>query len=147
MVRAGRSRVWLLAGRVRIRTDKVTAVTASDDGLHLDVTGRPGSLVLWLPPGAERMDRRGCPVDWADELLRVSEQAAAESVGTLITFAADNAVHAAAFTAHSLTGDERAVIEPPRHPVPDIMPARPIPNSSAQPVPSAGREPGPRTSR
>ncbi|MGW6857858.1 hypothetical protein [Streptomyces xanthophaeus] len=144
---AGRSRVWLLAGRVRIRTDKITAVTPSDGSLHLNVTGHPGGLILRLPPAAERIGRNGQPVDWADELLRVIEQAAALPVGTLVTFAAANDFHAAGFTARALTGDDRILIEPPLHPVPDIMPPRPIPDSWARPLPSASRKPGPSASR
>ncbi|MGW6950187.1 hypothetical protein ACWGHD_25125 [Streptomyces xanthophaeus] len=144
---AGRSRVWLLAGRVRIRADKVTAVTPSDGSLHLNVTGHPGGLILRLPPAAERIGRNGQPVDWADELLRVIEQAAALPVGTLVTFADVNDFHAAGFTARALTGDDRILIEPPLHPVPDIMPPRPIPDSWARPLPSASRKPGPSASR
>ncbi|MFZ3491761.1 hypothetical protein ACODT5_00720 [Streptomyces sp. 5.8] len=141
---AGRSRVWLRVGLIRIRADKVTAVAPSDMGLSLQVTGHPGGLTLHLPPGAERMDRRGRPVDWTDELLRVIEQAAALPVGTLITFTPVNDVRTAGFTARALSGDDRALIEPPMHPVPDIMPPRPIPDSWARPIPSAGRKPGPR---
>ncbi|MFI5867191.1 hypothetical protein [Streptomyces sp. NPDC051546] len=53
--------------------------------LGVDVTGHPDGLTFDLPPEAERTDRNGCSVGWADELLRVIEQAAAEPVGTLIT--------------------------------------------------------------
>ncbi|MFI5868476.1 hypothetical protein [Streptomyces sp. NPDC051546] len=147
MVNVGRARVWVRVGYARIRADKITAVTRSDGSLHLDVTGHPGGLTLPLPSGAERTDRRGEPVDWADELLRVIEQATALPVGTLITFTDVNNVRAAGFTARALTGDDRILIEPPVHPVPDIMPPRPIPDSWARPIPSAGRKPGPHTPR
>ncbi|MCY0932408.1 hypothetical protein OTB20_40945 [Streptomyces sp. H27-H1] len=133
MVSAGRSRVWLRVGRVRIRADKVTAVTPAEGDLHLQVTGHPGGLVLHLPPGPPRTGRNGHPVDWADELLHVIEQAAAQPVGTLITFAAVNHYQAAGFTAHSLTGDERRLIEPPLLPVPDLIPPRPAPAHWATP--------------
>lgn len=99
MVSAGRSRVWLSIGQTRIRADKVTAVTPGDDCLLLQVTGAPGGLVHHLPAGAERTDRNGHLVDWADELLRIIDQAAAQPVGTLVTFEDSTRVHAAGFTA------------------------------------------------
>ncbi|MFF5939040.1 hypothetical protein [Streptomyces sp. NPDC012508] len=122
MVSAGRSRVWLRVGDMRIRADKVTAVTPADGDLYLQVTGIPEGLVLRLPPGAQRTDRNGQPTEWADELLRVIEQAAAQPTGTLITFQASDAFHAAGFTAHSLTTDEQPLIEPPLHPAPRLTP-------------------------
>ncbi|MFI5987336.1 hypothetical protein ACIBEA_41505 [Streptomyces sp. NPDC051555] len=133
MVSAGRSRVWLRIGHTRIRADKVTAVTPGDDSLHLQATGHPNSLVLSLSPGAERTDLNGHPIDWADELLRVIEQAAAQPVGTLITFEAANDFQTAGFTARSLTGDERPLLQPPLLPVPDVIPPRPVPASWATP--------------
>ncbi|MGW0394402.1 hypothetical protein ACWDYJ_26645 [Streptomyces sp. NPDC003042] len=135
MVSAGRSRVWLRVGHTRIRADKVTAVTPADDDLHLHVTGHPNGLILRLPPGAKRTDRNGRPIDWSDELLRIIEQAAAQPVGTLITFTADNNVHTAGFTAHPLTGDDHPLITPPLHPIPDPMPQRPTPATWASPRP------------
>lgn len=135
MVSAGRSRVWLRIGRTRIRADKVTAVTPADDDLLLQVTGVRGGLVLHLPPGAERTGHNGRPIDWADELLSIIEQAATQHVGTLITLEAANGYQAAGFTARALTGDERPLIQPPLHPVPDPIPQRPIPASWATPRP------------
>lgn len=92
-------------------------------------------LILHLPPGAERTGRNRRPVDWADELLRTIEQAAAQPVGTLITFTAHNNIRAAGFTAHPLTGDDHPLITPPRHPAPDPMPQRPTPATWASPIP------------
>lgn len=136
MVSAGRSRVWLRVGHTRVRADKVTTVTPGDGNLHLQATGHAGGLILQLPPGAERTDHNGRPIDWADELLRVIEQAAAQHVGTLITFEAANDYQAAGFTARSLTGDERPLVQPPLNPVPDLVPPRPAPAHWATPRPS-----------
>ncbi|MFZ3551952.1 hypothetical protein ACODT3_41295 [Streptomyces sp. 4.24] len=133
MVSAGRSRVWLRIGHTRIRADKVTGVTPADDDLLLQVTGAPGGLVLHLPPGAQRTSRNGRLVEWSDELLRIIEQAAAQPVGTLVTFEAANDFQAAGFTARSLTGDERPLIQPPLLPVPDIVPPHPAPAHWATP--------------
>ncbi|MFD8148984.1 hypothetical protein [Streptomyces sp. NPDC059708] len=138
MVSAGRSRVWLRIGATRIRADKVTAVTPGDDSLRLQVTGVPGGLVLHLASGAERTGRDGRLIDWADELLRVIEQAAAQPVGTLITFEPAGRFHTAGFTAHALTGDDRPLIQPPLHPVPDVIPQRPSPAHWATPRSSRG---------
>lgn len=54
-------------------------------------------------------------------------------MGTLIAFEAANDYQAAGFTAHSLTGDERPLIQPPLHPVPDLVPPRPAPAHWATP--------------
>lgn len=133
MVSAGRSRVWLRIGDMRIRADKVTAVTPGNDYLHLQITGVRDGLTLYLPAGAERTGRNGHLIDWADELLRIIEQAAAQPVGTLITFEDSSRFHAAGFTAHSLIGDDRPLIQPPLHPVPDVIPQRPTPAGWATP--------------
>lgn len=73
------------------------------------------------------------PIDWADELLRVIEQAAAQHVGTLITFEAANDYQAAGFTARSLTGDERPPRSTPLLPMPDLVAPRRAPAHWATP--------------
>jgi hypothetical protein len=54
----------------------------------------------------------GAGQDWADELLRVIERAAAWDTGTLIEFAGPSQNFAAGFTAQSLTDDHWVVQRP-----------------------------------
>lgn len=62
-------------------------------------------------------------------------------MGTLITFETANDYQAAGFTARTLTGDEQALVQPPLHPVPDLVPPRPAPAPAhwATPHPSRSR--------
>ncbi|MGP3691117.1 hypothetical protein ACTVZO_41700 [Streptomyces sp. IBSNAI002] len=132
---AGRSRVWLAVGDMRVRADKITAITIGYNHLLLQVTGHRDCLALELPdPGSE--DDIDADADteraWADQLLRIIERAAGESVGTLITLEGETCFHTAGFTARSLA-DDQLVIQPPLRPFPDPIPSRPVPATWATP--------------
>ncbi|WP_392893184.1 hypothetical protein [Streptomyces sp. LN699] len=138
MVSVGRSRVWVCVGQSRIRADRIAGVTTGRGELLLYVTGVRGTLTLSLPDGVNPAGPDGIGNDWADELLRAIEEAADQSVGSLIAFEAANSLHQAGFTTRALT-DHRPLIRPPAHPLPDtLMPQQPAPTSWATPRAHAG---------
>ncbi|MGY1503607.1 hypothetical protein ACW4TU_44815 [Streptomyces sp. QTS52] len=87
---ASRSRVWLRVGERRVRGDRIVGVDAGAGVLVLRVTGMREPLELVVeptPPAPGAASGPGaCGRDWADELLRVIERAAAWDTGTLIEF-------------------------------------------------------------
>ncbi|MCY0939360.1 hypothetical protein [Streptomyces sp. H34-S4] len=131
---AGRSRVWLSVGQIRIRADKITTITHGYGHLLHRVTGHCEDLALELPDTDYESGTDISEDSWADELLRIIERAAAESVGTLITLEPATDFHTAGFTARSLT-DNQPVIQPPLRPVPDVIPHRPVPAAWVTPRP------------